>query len=265
MVLPRKELPDVGELLVATVNEIYDFGAYVYLDEFNNMRAFLPWSEVSSKWVRDIRDVIREGQKIVVKAIRVDRSKREVDVSLKRTSDTERQRKMQWWKRYSKACKIIELVAEKLGKTREEAYKEVVWRLEDTYGDVMYALEEAISKGRSVFEEAGVPEEWFDHLLEEARRHVKIKEVAVKYRLIVQSLSPDGVERIKRCLESIASYLDNQQVRYRLYASGSPRYILEVYSEDYKVAEKYADEALKAGLEEAKKLDLDFAYERERS
>lgn len=265
MVLPRKDLPDVGELLIATVNEIYDFGAYVALDEYGNMRAFLPWSEVSSKWVRDIRDVIREGQKIVVKAIRVDRSKREVDVSLKRTSDTERQRKMQWWKRYSKACKIIELVAERLGKSREEAYREVVWRFEDTYGDVMYALEEAISKGRSVFEEAGVPEEWVEPLLEEAKRHVKMKEVAIRYKLIVQSLSPDGVERVKKCLESIASYLDNQQVRYRLYASGCPRYTLEVYSEDYKVAEKYAEDALSAGLEEARKLGVDFSFERERA
>ena len=131
MVLPRKELPDVGELLIATVQEIYDYGAYVTLDEYGGLRAFLPWSEVSSKWVRSIREVIKEGQKIVVKAIRVDRAKKEVDVSLKRVAESDKQRKMRWWKRYSKACKIVEIVAEKLKKGVDEAYREVVWRLED--------------------------------------------------------------------------------------------------------------------------------------
>ncbi|MEM1878142.1 MAG: S1 RNA-binding domain-containing protein, partial [Desulfurococcaceae archaeon] len=91
MVLPRKELPDQGELTIATVKDIHEFGAYVTLDEYADLKAFLPWSEVSSKWIRDIREVIREGQKIVVKVIRVDKGKKEVDVSLKRVSDTEKQ------------------------------------------------------------------------------------------------------------------------------------------------------------------------------
>ncbi|MEM0001422.1 MAG: translation initiation factor IF-2 subunit alpha, partial [Desulfurococcaceae archaeon] len=126
MVLPRKDLPDTGELVVATVREIYDYGAYVTLDEYGELKAYLPWSEISSKWVRNIRDVIREGQKIVAKVIRVDRVKREVDVSLKRITESDKQRKMQWWKRYVKACKIVELVAEKLNKKAEDAYREVI-------------------------------------------------------------------------------------------------------------------------------------------
>jgi translation initiation factor 2 subunit 1 len=265
VVLPRKELPDEGELLVATVVEIHDFGAYVTLDEYGGLRAFLPWSEVSSKWFRSIREVIREGQKIVVKAIRVDKPKKEVDVSLKRVADSDKQRKMLWWKRYSKACKIVEMVAEKLGKDLKSAYSEVVWRLEDHYGDLMYALEEAVSKGPAVFEEAGVPEEWHEPLLEEAKKHIKPREVVVRYKLTIRALTPDGVDRIKKCLEAIAAYLDSNNVRYRLYVAGAPKYILEVYSDDYKVAEKYAEEAIKTGSEEAKNLGVEFSAEREKT
>jgi translation initiation factor 2 subunit 1 len=35
----------------------------VTLEEYGGLRAYLPWSEVSSKCVRSIRDVIREGQR----------------------------------------------------------------------------------------------------------------------------------------------------------------------------------------------------------
>ncbi|MEM2025652.1 MAG: translation initiation factor IF-2 subunit alpha [Desulfurococcaceae archaeon] len=264
MVIPRKELPEIGELVIATVREIHDFGAYVNLDEYLNHRGFLPWSEVSSKWVKDIKEVVREGQKVVVKVIRVDRSKKEIDVSLKRISDTDRQRKMQWWKRYSKACKIIETAADKIGKTTAEAYREVVWRLEDKYSDVMYALEEALSRGPDVLRKAGIGEEWIEQLIEEATRHIKLKEVRVKYKLILQSPSPDGVERLKKCLGAISDYLDSQGVKHKLYVSGSPRYILEVYSSDYKTAETQSTNAIDRGESVAKVLGLIFIAEREK-
>lgn len=264
MVYPRKQLPDIGELVVATVTEIYDYGAYVLLDEYGNLKAFLPWSEVSSKWVRSIRDVIKEGQKVVVKVIRVDRGKNEVDVSLKRVADSDRQKKIRWWKRYVKTCKVVEEVAKRIGKSVEDAYREVVWKLEDKYSDVMYALEEAFSKGSQVLLDAGVPNYWIDQLLEEASRHIKLKEVMVRYRLVIQSYSPDGVSRVKKCLESIAEYLESSGVKYRLYVAGSPRYILEVYAGDYRSAEAFAEKAIKEGEAEAKRLNVLYLAEREK-
>ena len=264
MVISRKPLPDVGELVVATVVEIYDYGAYVTLDEYGDYRAFLPWSEVSSKWVRSIRDVVREGQKVVVKVIRVDKAKGEVDVSLKKVTDADRQKKMQWWKRYLKACKIVEEVANKIGKSVNSAYREVVWKLEDKYMDIMYALEEALSKGPQVLLNAGVLHEWVNPLLEEASRHIKLKEVSVRYKLVVQSYSPDGVEKVKKCLESIANSLKNNSVKFRLYVAGSPRYVLEVYAGDYRSAEEFAERAIREGGVVAKELGVLYLAEREK-
>ncbi|MEM1741036.1 MAG: translation initiation factor IF-2 subunit alpha [Desulfurococcaceae archaeon] len=264
MILPRKDLPDTGELVVATVREIYDYGAYVTLDEYGELKAYLPWSEISSKWVRNIRDVIREGQKIVAKVIRVDRVKREVDVSLKRITESDKQRKMQWWKRYVKACKIVELVAERLNKKAEDAYREVIWKLEDKYYDVMYALEKSISEGPQVLRDAGVPELWINPLIEEASRHIKLKEVGVKYRLIVQSTKPDGVLRVRKCLEHVAEFLESRNTKFRLYVAGSPRYILEVYAADYRTAEPLAEQAIKEGQTIAEELGLLYLAEREK-
>jgi len=264
MVLPRKELPDIGELVIGTVREIHDFGAYLELDEYGGLRAFLPWSEVSSKYFRDIREVIREDQKVVVKTIRVDRVKKAVDVSLKRVSDTERQRKFTWWKRFTKACKIVELTAQRLGKSVEDSYREVVWPLMDKYYDVMYAFEEAVVSGSQVFRDAGVPEYWVEALIEEARKHVKLKEASVRFNLVVQSLSPRGVEDVKTCLSTIAEVLSSSNVKFDLYTAGSPRYILEVYAQDYKTAESYASRAISAGEAKARELGVVFKAEREK-
>lgn len=244
MVLSRREVPDVGEYVIATVVEIHDYGAYVTLDEFEGLRAYLPWSEIATKWVRNIRDVLREGEKIVVKVIRVDKAKKAVDVSLKKVTEQDKRKKFTWWKRYVKASKIVELVAQKLGKPLREAYEKVFWKLEDIYGDPMYALEEAVIRGREVLEKAGIPEEWIDSLLQEAGKHVSVKEVSIRTIIVAQSYDSDGVNKIRECLSEARRILESHGAKYRFYTAGPPRYVLEVYGSDYKTIEKLLEETL---------------------
>ncbi len=264
---PRKELPNVGELVVATVREIFDYGAYVTLDEYNDLRAYLPWSEVSTKWIRNIRDVIREGQKIIVKVIRVNKRRKTVDVSLKKVTDSERKRKMMWWKRYLKAAKIIELVAQNLGKSIDDAYKDVVWKLEDYYGDPLYGLEEALLRGPEALKEAGVPDEWIEPLYKEIGRHIKIKKVRIRGTLFLRSLSPKGVEDIKKILLSIYGVVSKfgKEVLTRVYTLGSPRYVVEIEAPDYKIAEKALSEVVNTVEALAKKLGVEMKFEREKT
>ncbi len=40
-------------------------------------------SEISSSWIRNIRDFVREGQKMVLKVLRVDLEKGHIDLSLR--------------------------------------------------------------------------------------------------------------------------------------------------------------------------------------
>jgi translation initiation factor 2 alpha subunit (eIF-2alpha) len=54
-------LPEPGELVVSTVKKIAPYGAYVALDEFNDTEGLLHISEISSRWVKNIRDHVREG------------------------------------------------------------------------------------------------------------------------------------------------------------------------------------------------------------
>lgn len=257
----RGDLPSINELCVATVDRIFDLGAYVKLDEYG-IEAYLPWNEVSSKWVRNVREVIKEGQKIVVKVIRVDRRKGQVDVSLKRVAETERKRKLREWKRVRRAEKILEIVARKLGKSLEEAYSSVWRRLEEAYGDVLAAFEEAALGGEEVLRSAGVPEEWIPGLMEEVPKHVgKLRQVKVGGVFTLTTYEPDGVYRIRELLSSVSADLGDD-VRARVYTEGAPRYRIELVGTDYKVLESKLAEVVRRAEGLSKKLGINLGFER---
>src|SRR2546423_1074795 len=47
--------PEVGDLVVATVKRVEDYGAYVKLDEFAGIEGLIHISEMATTWVRNIR------------------------------------------------------------------------------------------------------------------------------------------------------------------------------------------------------------------
>jgi len=96
----REEFPEEGELVVATVKKVLKYGAFVTLDEYPGLEAYLPISEISTGWVRNIRDYVQEGRKIVAKVIVVDPAKKKIDVSMKRVSPSQRRMKMQLYQNW---------------------------------------------------------------------------------------------------------------------------------------------------------------------
>ena len=80
MVVELKQMPESGELVVATIKEVTGHGAYVSLDEYKNMTAFLHISEIATGWIRNIERYVRPKQKTVLKVIRVDKTRVEVDL-----------------------------------------------------------------------------------------------------------------------------------------------------------------------------------------
>src|SRR5436189_5402770 len=85
--------PEVGDLVVATVTRVEDYGAYVKLDEYAGIEGLVHISETSTTWVRNIRDHARAGQKLVLKALRVDPQRHQIDLSIRRVTGREQSEK----------------------------------------------------------------------------------------------------------------------------------------------------------------------------
>src|SRR5712692_1924100 len=113
--------PEVGDLVVASVTRVEDYGAYVKLDEFKGIEGLVHISEISTTWVRNIRDHARVGQKLVLKVLRVNLQRNQIDLSLRRVTGREKSEKMLEWKKERKAESILKSAGDKLQKPEEDA------------------------------------------------------------------------------------------------------------------------------------------------
>ena len=92
---PENRYPEAGEYVIGTVDSIFKQGAFITLDEYLGKKGMLPLSEISLKWVRNIRDYVREGQKVVLLVLGVNPERGHIDLSLRRVVDAKRKEKLQ--------------------------------------------------------------------------------------------------------------------------------------------------------------------------
>lgn len=243
MVRTKNEWPAERDLVVGTVHKVLNYGAFAYLDEYPGKEAFIHISEVSAGWVKNIRDYVRENQKIVARVLRVNPRKGHVDVSLKRIREDQRTRKIQQWKIEQKAEKLLEFTAKSLGKDLDAGYDEVGYAIMDEFGDLYGAFEAAAEEGVDVLVERGVDENWARAITEVAEKNISPPEVQINGYVNLTSYAPNGVETIRNALRSIKD--ENISVQ----CVGAPKYRLTVVSSDYPTAEdilnKTAQKAIK--------------------
>jgi translation initiation factor 2 subunit 1 len=232
MVRKNKEWPKEGELIVATVYKVLSYGAFAKLEEYPEKEAFIHISEVSAGWVKNIRDYVRENQKIVARVLRVIPKKGHVDGSLKRIREDQRTKKIQQWKIEQKAEKFLELAAKSLDKDLDTAYNEVGYKIMDIYGEIYAAFEGSAEDGINILLEDGIDEEWAKAITDIANKNITPPEVQISGYLDLQTFAPNGVEVIKKALKTIEK--ENIQVQ----SVGAPRYRVTIKSPDYKEAEK---------------------------
>ncbi len=249
--MPKKarEYPEEGEFVVATVKNIHPYGAFLILDEYPGKEGFMHISEVASTWVKNIRDYIKEGQKIVAKVIRVDPSKGHIDLSLKRVNQQQRKAKLQEFKRAQKAENLLKMAAEKLGKDFSTAWREVWAPLEEEYGEVYGAFEDAAQNGIDVLRGI-IPEEWLAPLEEIVTSYVEVPTVTIDAEFEITVPKPNGIEIIREALIKARDRANKEnEIEVKFTYQGAPRYRIDITAPDYykaeEVLESIAEEILR--------------------
>ncbi|ASJ08740.1 translation initiation factor IF-2 subunit alpha [Thermococcus siculi] len=242
--MPRKakEYPEEGEFVVATVKNIHPYGAFLKLDEYPGKEGFMHISEVASTWVKNIRDHIKEGQKIVAKVIRVDPSKGHIDLSLKRVNQQQRKAKLQEYKRAQKAENLLKMAAEKIGKDFETAWREVWVPLEEEYGEVYAAFEDAAQNGMDVLKGL-ISDEWIEALRPIIEAYVEIPTVTIDAEFEITVPKPNGIEIIKEALIRARDRANEEkEIEVKFSYQGAPRYRIDITAPDYYKAEEVLED-----------------------
>ncbi|MBU4534810.1 MAG: translation initiation factor IF-2 subunit alpha [Euryarchaeota archaeon] len=257
MVRRKNEWPDEGELIVGTVHKVLNYGAFASLEEYQGKEAFIHISEVSSGWVKNIRDYVRENQKIVARVLRVNPRKGHVDVSMKRIREDQRTKKIQSWKIEQKAEKFLELVGKGMDKDLDTSYDEVGYLLMERFGDIYGGFEIAAEEGENALIEEGVDSEWAKAIAEIAKKNITPPEVQITGYVDLKSYAPEGVDIIKNALQIAEE--DNVVIQ----CVGAPRYRLIVTSTDYIEAEKNLKKAAQKCIEVVESSEGEGTFYRE--
>jgi translation initiation factor 2 subunit 1 len=232
----KPEYPEVGDLVIATIESVTTYGAYAKLDEYNK-QGLLHVSEISSSWIRNIRDYVREGQKTVLKVLRVDPEKGHIDLSLRRVTKRARIEKIRSWKQDRKAEALLREIAEKLTMPPEELYSQAVPRIEENY-NVYEVLEKTAKEGPEILTKIGVQENLAKVFAEVAADRIHVKMVKVKGTLEIRCMKPNGVKIIKESLLNAKKAENPKDADIRFYVIAAPKYSVEVSAENYKRAEE---------------------------
>jgi translation initiation factor 2 subunit 1 len=232
----KPQWPEVGDLVIATIESVTDYGAYVNLDEYDK-RGLLHVSEISSSWIRNIRDFVREGQKVVLKVTRVNLEKGHIDLSLRRVTKRAKIEKIRQWKQDRKAEALLRGVAEKAGLSNEEVYEKAGALLEEKYG-LYDGFEKLAKEGPEVLTEMGVPESLAKAFAEVAEERIRVKMVKVKGTLEIRCMKPNGVKIIKDSFLNAKKTEKTKDTKIRFYVVAAPKYGVEVLAENYKRAEE---------------------------
>jgi translation initiation factor 2 subunit 1 len=230
-----QSLPEEGEIIIATVRQVTGHGAYVTLDEYNNMTGFLHLSEIATGWIRNIDRYVRPKQKAVLKVIRVSKVRGEVDTSLKQVSGEERKSKLIEVKKNDKAATFLDFIRSKLKLTDQQ-----VQEIEDRVlqkNDYVYDAFEAVSrKGLDAIQGIDLSLE-VKKAIEEASKRIPLPIVEISGIMEITSKKSDGIEIIKNTLANAEGNKGGASSTIRYI--GAPRYRIVVSAENFKVAEKF--------------------------
>ena len=227
------ELPEVGEIVVATISKITAHGAYATLDEYNDIQGFLHASEIAHGWVRNINKFVKSGEKKVLLVKRIKEGREEIDLSLKQVSRDQQKKKLVDVKRFEKGKSIIKSVQEKTKLSNSDVEKledEILSKYDGVYDGVV----DVARHGIEVFNNLKLPKKTLD-LIEEASTKIRLPSVEIRGILELTDNSSNGVENIRNSLQG---FENADQNGVKILYIGAPKYRISVTSSDFKSAEK---------------------------
>jgi translation initiation factor 2 subunit 1 len=235
-----QRLPEEGEIIIATVKLMTGHGVYVTLDEYNNMTSFLHVSEIATGWIRNIERYFQPKQKAVLKVIRVNKVRGEVDTSLKQVSGEERKSQLIEVKHSEKVNDLLDFIRSKLNLS-DKNIQEIEDRMLQKYSYVYNAFEAVSRKGLDAIQNIELSPE-IKNVIDDASKTIPIPVVQISRIMEITSIKPEGIEIIKSRLADAEG--NKRGASTTIKYIGAPRYNVVVNAENFKVAQRFMNNTI---------------------
>ena len=243
MLFKKHGFPEEGELVLCTVTSVQFHSVFVDIDEYGKS-GMIHISEVSPGRIRNIRDFVKEGKKIVGKVLRINEEKGYIDLSLRRVNESEKRRKIDDIKKEQNSEKIIEIAAGKLGMKIEQLYDEISEKITKRYASLHEFFEHTV-KDESLLESFGIDKKHVKVIDDTIKQRIKPAEVEIVGKLKISTYAPNGIEIIK---DSLKKAEDAAKGNISINYLGSGLFRFMVKAPDYKEAEKLMKNATESAI-----------------
>tara|TARA_Y100000310_G_scaffold343056_1_gene448947 strand:- start:1588 stop:2370 length:783 start_codon:yes stop_codon:yes gene_type:complete len=235
----REGLPEVGDFVIATVDNVSSHKVELTLDEYKNLKAILHTSEMHRKQVRTLKVFFKIGRKIVGKVLKsgptgIDLSIRKVGVSQERTKEQE-------WKNEKIADEIISFAAKKANVDYEKAFEKIGKPLLIKYG-LIYDFFSETASDSSLLNELKLDAKLKETLLSIIKNRIKIPTAELKFKVIMESKDSNGLAVIKKVVKDIKKFAKEKGGELTIKYIGAPVYRFEFKHSDRKNAGKIVEE-----------------------
>ncbi len=238
MLLKKQGFPEENELVMCTVTKVQYHSVFATLDEYENKSGMIHISEVSPGRIRNIRDFVKEGKKVVCLVLRVNPENGHIDLSLRRVNDGMRKAKVDEIKKQQMSEKIIEFIAKKNKKDQIQLYNQISGKVLEDY-DSLYDCFEEVVTSTGLLKKLGIEEKLAADLEESIKQRIKEAKVKIEGKFRISCYEPDGIEVIKKAFKKAKDLgKDNFSVSYL----GGGNYHIEIEAKDFKQAEKILKE-----------------------
>jgi translation initiation factor 2 subunit 1 len=250
MLYKKQGFPEDDELVLCTITSVQHNSVFAKLDEYGKT-GMIHISEISPGRIRNIRDYVVEGKKVVCKVLKTNPEKGYIDLSLRRVNNSQQKKKLNDSKLEQKAEKILEIVADKLKLDLNMLYNEIITKISKQYERLHNLFEDIVINNLNI-EKFGIEKKIAKEITELVKQRIKPPEVEIKGIMKLVSYKPDGIETIKTALKKAHDIgKDNLKIIYK----GAGNYQFIVKAQDYKTAEKIMGETIKSSsdyIEKAK-------------
>ncbi|TFG02579.1 MAG: S1 RNA-binding domain-containing protein [Promethearchaeota archaeon] len=252
MVRSRNNFPREGEFIVGKISDIRDQYVYVDIIDYKGLenedtaKGMIHISEISSRWIKNIRNFVRVGQRLVLRVLRVDPNKGHVDLSLRKVNSAQRENRMKEWKYALKYEVLLDFLTKETDLTLDEAYEKIGWPIFEKFSSYQEAVEELKENGTEIMKLIkGVSAEVKEAFLKIVEENVKISTVEITGKIKLSYDSENGIDLIKESLIEARDVIKPKTTRYLdINYIAAPFYRLEVVSKDYLDAESILSDAL---------------------